>query len=413
LSNDQETNAVAFASRRSGYARTVGKTRRRKTRLTLFFGALAAVAALAIPAGDVKAQPSPQFADFPARIYSGPVRGPDLSSHKDARTYRTRLRNGAKGGINFAGDHVLVTWGCGAQCLMGAVINARSGYVQFLPGTICCWLDAGEELNPIAFERGSNLLVLSGLVNEQEPKARRYYDFSDRSFRLIKTELLTASGGGADAGSGSGSGNGGGATAATAKLDICYYDGDGAQHDADWCKTGGDLSRAENLHLSAYCSSAVGATCELGNFGACRPGSRKYSSFVIFKHLSGRCPTTYIAAVAKARSDKPSPGTSSGTGSGDGSGGPANATGCQPGFEMVQGRCVKTRRGTPSAGVASRCNSRCDKNYDRCLARVRRNPDADETDYKPCSDAIDFCRGDCAIDRGECYTYADGSKVCP
>jgi len=75
---------------------------------------------------------TPRFRDYPAPAYNGRVQAPDLSSHADARTFRTRLRNAVKGGINFAGDHVLVTWGCGGQCLMGAVINARSGYVQFL-----------------------------------------------------------------------------------------------------------------------------------------------------------------------------------------------------------------------------------------------------------------------------------------
>jgi len=107
------------------------------------------------------AEAAPRFQDFRAGpTYTGPVHAPDLSSHPDAKTYRTQLQNAAKGGVNFAGDHVLATWGCGGQCLIGAVINARSGHVQFLPDTICCWLEAGEDINPIEFEVGSDLLVL-------------------------------------------------------------------------------------------------------------------------------------------------------------------------------------------------------------------------------------------------------------
>lgn len=102
------------------------------------------------------------------------------------------MRNAAKGGVNFAGDHILATWGCGAQCLMGAVINARSGFVQFLPGTICCWFEGGDDINPIDFESGSDLLILTGMINEEEPLARHYYDFSGRDFRLIKKEVLTS-----------------------------------------------------------------------------------------------------------------------------------------------------------------------------------------------------------------------------
>lgn len=148
------------------------------------------------------AQAAPRFEDYPAQAYSGNVRSPDLSSHPDARTYRTRLRNAAKGGVNFSGDHVLVTWGCGGQCLMGAVINARSGYVQFLPGTICCWLEAGEDINLVDYERDSDLLILTGLVNEEEPMARHYYDFSGREFQLIKKQVLSANTTGFGSGSG-------------------------------------------------------------------------------------------------------------------------------------------------------------------------------------------------------------------
>jgi hypothetical protein len=152
--------------------------------------------------GSSPAHAEPRFDDYPAQGYSGNVRAPDLSSHPDARTYRTRLRNAAKGGVNFSGDHVLATWGCGGQCLMGAVINARSGFVQFLPGTICCWFEAGEDINPIDFERGSDLLILTGLVDEEEPLARHYYDFSGREFRLIKKQVLSSNT--TDSGSGNG-----------------------------------------------------------------------------------------------------------------------------------------------------------------------------------------------------------------
>ena len=85
---------------------------------------------------------APQFCDYSVNVYSGRVRPPDLSSHPDAKTFRTRLRTAAKGDINFAGDYILVTRGYGGQCLMGAVISARTGRVKFLRGTICCWFEA-------------------------------------------------------------------------------------------------------------------------------------------------------------------------------------------------------------------------------------------------------------------------------
>jgi len=309
---------------------------------------------------------APRFEDFPAgQTYTGPVHAPDLSSHPDAKTYRTQLQNAAKGGVNFAGDHVLATWGCGGQCLMGAVINARSGHVQFLPGTICCWIEAGEDINPIEFEVGSDLLVLTGLVNEEEPMARHSYDFSGRAFRLIDTQALNSSAPGA---------NTGGGAQPTALFDICYYDSRGAQHDADWCTAGGDISIAKNVNLSPHCRANAGAVCQLGNSGPCRPGSKKYSTYVIFPYQSGRCPTTFSAAIGAG-------------------GGQVVTPSCPSGYVLSGAQCVRDAAPAPVSGV--RCVSACDRAYDRCLERVGRNPNADETYYEGCSDDINQCKAAC------------------
>lgn len=135
---------------------------------------------------------APQFRDYSVNVYSGPVRSPDLSSHPDAKTYRSRLRTAAKGDINFAREYILATWGCGGQCLMGAVISARTGRVQFLPGTICCWFEAGEDINPIDYQADSTLIVLTGLINEEEPLARYYYEIEGGEFRLIQSQAIAA-----------------------------------------------------------------------------------------------------------------------------------------------------------------------------------------------------------------------------
>lgn len=129
----------------------------------------------------------PKFEGYLVNIYSGSVRSPNLKSHTDARSYRTRLRHAAKGNVNFAGEYVLTTWGCGTTCIMGAVINAKSGAVQFLPGSICCWFDAGEDINPIDFQIDSSLIIFTGMINEQEPIAKHYYELRDGEFMLLKT----------------------------------------------------------------------------------------------------------------------------------------------------------------------------------------------------------------------------------
>ncbi len=125
----------------------------------------------------------PQFESYPVGVYYGPTRAPDLNSDPDAYTYRTRLRNAAQGPVNFAGEYAIATWGCGTTCLMGAAVNLRTGAVRFLPGTVCCWDETVAE--PIAFRPDSNLLILTGLINEQDPMASNFYEFAGGEFRLI------------------------------------------------------------------------------------------------------------------------------------------------------------------------------------------------------------------------------------
>lgn len=109
----------------------------------------------------------PQFRDYPAQPYSGPtaplVLGPDDIN------FRTRLRVAARQPANFAGSYSLATWGCGAECLMGAAVNLKTGHVVWLPSTICCWpTDADGKFQPVLARLDSTLIVLSGLRNEKE-----------------------------------------------------------------------------------------------------------------------------------------------------------------------------------------------------------------------------------------------------
>lgn len=370
------------------------------------------------------------FEDYPEPVYRASVQSPDLSSHPDARTYRTRLRNAAKGGVNFAGDHILAMWGCGTNCLMGAVINARSGYVQFLPGTVCCWLDTNENINPIEFRTDSNLLVLTGLINEQEPMAKYYYDFSGRDFKLIATQILTSSG----------SANNGGTQPqpqpqpqATAQLDVCYYDSNGAQHDADWCTLGGDISIASNVNLDPHCLTNAGAVCQLGNAGSCRPSSNKYSTYVIFPNRSGRCPATFNQAVGAGgaggnappvvRPSCPSGFVFSG---GQCVRNVAPVPNCPSGFKFEQGQCLSISTANPPAHeTLQQCAARCDAELGtQCDNEVARLGNAQgwdgdlRRDYweNTCVPQINACKFSCnppgAIGPFECRFTRDGGEIC-
>jgi hypothetical protein len=74
------------------------------------------------------------MAKYPAGApYKGKPAAVNLASHKDARLFRTRLREAASTGPNFAGYLTVVTWGCGTSCQTVALIDARNGQVPFGP----------------------------------------------------------------------------------------------------------------------------------------------------------------------------------------------------------------------------------------------------------------------------------------
>ncbi|MBS0193618.1 MAG: hypothetical protein JSR34_05170 [Proteobacteria bacterium] len=73
------------------------------------------------------------FERYAAAPYTGPVVMPDFNGTERAyREYRTRLAAGAQSGVNFAGHYAIVTFGCGAECLMGYMVDERNGGVREL-----------------------------------------------------------------------------------------------------------------------------------------------------------------------------------------------------------------------------------------------------------------------------------------
>ena len=101
--------------------------------LARFVGAACAALLFAVaPAGAqstdalmAKYPAGPPFKGKPAAV--------NFASHKDARLFRTRLREAAPTGPNFAGYLTVVTWGCGTSCQTVALIDARNGQVHFGP----------------------------------------------------------------------------------------------------------------------------------------------------------------------------------------------------------------------------------------------------------------------------------------
>lgn len=154
---------------------------------------LSAPSASAVPNRVQTAGPSspsarvPKFKDYPAGTAPVAKRAPVDLSTAAARQFRTRLRAASRQQPNFAGHYVLASWGCGAPCAMGAVVDLASGAVTFLPGSVCCWSGVDASFNPIEFRKTSRLIVMSGRINEAGPMGAHFYEFTGNAFREVAT----------------------------------------------------------------------------------------------------------------------------------------------------------------------------------------------------------------------------------
>lgn len=135
-----------------------------------------------------QAQKLPRFTDYPVtESFSGKTAPLVLS--REARMYRTRLNEAARQKPNFAGHFIVTTWGCGTECVMGAIIDASTGRVLMLPTTLCCWGGGvDEKFNPVESKPNSKLIILSGARNEKEGDlATRFYKFENNRLTLIRS----------------------------------------------------------------------------------------------------------------------------------------------------------------------------------------------------------------------------------
>lgn len=147
-------------------------------------------------ASDVPAD-APRFTDFPAgRAYQGQPHAADVHSHWRSRLFRTRIREGAQTGPNFAGHYTVVSWGCGTGCLSFAIVDAITGRV-FHPsnfGSVDNLNVDFEALEPpegqlVKFHLDSRLLVVIGGINE-EPALRGISYFLWEKARLRRVRFV-------------------------------------------------------------------------------------------------------------------------------------------------------------------------------------------------------------------------------
>lgn len=148
----------------------------------------AVVIALSLAPAAAAQQSAPRFEDYPVReVYTGPVHAPVLAT-REQRQFRTRLRDTASGKPNFAGHYILGLWGCGSGCVMGGVVDAKTGQVTMLPFTVCCWRDdIPDDFQPIDVRVDSNLVIVEGAIDENySDNGKRYFTFQNGRFTKIE-----------------------------------------------------------------------------------------------------------------------------------------------------------------------------------------------------------------------------------
>jgi len=136
----------------------------------------------------------PAFGQYPASIEKARVKSIDFKHNPDARTFKTRLGEALKGGVNFAGHYVVAGWGCGTGCISGAIIDARTGNV-FWPtelGGVAVWYGKQNYADePVAYRKNSHLLVIFGIPGSKEGQpdkasGKYYYEWTNNRLRLVK-----------------------------------------------------------------------------------------------------------------------------------------------------------------------------------------------------------------------------------
>lgn len=111
----------------------------------------------------VAKEPQPHFNEFPADSFRGPIAMPDFRGRDRAfAIYRTRIRDGAKGGPNLAGYLALVQIGCGAGCSTADIVDLRDGRVSEFP------LGGDDNQSLDLLFRASSRLVVARWVSQDD-----------------------------------------------------------------------------------------------------------------------------------------------------------------------------------------------------------------------------------------------------
>jgi len=139
--------------------------------------------------------PRPAFRDYRVRnIYHGEPATPIMMAEQ--RGFRTRIRLGAKSGVEFAGNYTIPRWGCGTSCNAFMIVDSKSGKVydgfgvNNLPFE---WVEerGGDDAFPrMEFYPNSRLLKINACPNEKDCGLYDYEMIDGKGLKLIRVQPL-------------------------------------------------------------------------------------------------------------------------------------------------------------------------------------------------------------------------------
>jgi hypothetical protein len=134
----------------------------------------------------------PEFKDYTVeQVYTGAAAAPKLS--KAQRDFRTRIRDGAKSKVQFAGHYTVPVWGCGAGCVSFVIVDSISGMVY--DGFVVAMLPPEWEEKhgfqvQLEFNPRSRLFRVSGCPGETNCGFYDYEMVKGKGLKLVRKELL-------------------------------------------------------------------------------------------------------------------------------------------------------------------------------------------------------------------------------
>ncbi len=139
-----------------------------------------------------KNDPRPDFKDCLAeKIYAGAAAAPKLS--KADRMFRTRIREGAKSKVQFAGHYTVPRWGCGSGCSTFMIVDSITGtvYDGFSVADLPpAWTQKHEGQEQMEFRPNSRLMKINGCPGEQNCGFYDYEMVEGQGLKLVRKELL-------------------------------------------------------------------------------------------------------------------------------------------------------------------------------------------------------------------------------